>query len=153
VPQVHGAVRDVLEHVRSVLEIETGSATDNPLIFPEDALGTKLSEEVISGGNFHGAPLAYSFDYAALALTDLASIAERRIDRLLNPDINEQLPAFLSPDPGLSSGFMIAQIVAAALIAFASVFYQQHSHRWRQGRSCVHGHDGRPQTPPDRGTG
>jgi len=71
---------------------------------------------VISGGNFHGAPLAYAFDYAAIGLTDLASIAERRIDRLLNPDINEGLPAFLSPDPGLSSGFMIAQIVAAALI-------------------------------------
>jgi histidine ammonia-lyase len=71
---------------------------------------------VISGGNFHGAPLAYAFDYAALAVTDLAGIAERRIDRLLNPDINEGLPAFLSPDPGLSSGFMIAQIVAAALI-------------------------------------
>jgi histidine ammonia-lyase len=71
---------------------------------------------VLSGGNFHGAPLAYAFDYAAIVLTDLSSITERRIDRLLNPDINEGLPAFLSPDPGLSSGFMIAQIVAAALI-------------------------------------
>jgi len=115
-PQVHGAVRGVLEHVQSVLEIEAGSATDNPLVFPENSLGTQLSEAVISGGNFHGAPLAYAFDYAALALTDLASITERRIDRLLNPDINEGLPAFLSPNPGLSSGFMIAQIVAAALI-------------------------------------
>ena len=72
--------------------------------------------KVLSGGNFHGAPLAYAFDYAAIALTDLAGITERRIDRLLNPDINEGLPAFLSTDPGLSSGFMIAQIVAAALI-------------------------------------
>jgi histidine ammonia-lyase len=71
---------------------------------------------VISGGNFHGAPLSYAFDYAAVAMTDLAGITERRIDRLLNPDINEGLPAFLSTDPGLSSGFMIAQIVAAALI-------------------------------------
>jgi histidine ammonia-lyase len=115
-PQVHGAVRGVLDHVRSVLEIEAGSATDNPLIFPENSLGTQLSAAVLSGGNFHGAPLAYAFDYAALALTDLASITERRIDRLLNPDINEGLPAFLSPNPGLSSGFMIAQIVAAALI-------------------------------------
>jgi histidine ammonia-lyase len=115
-PQVHGAVRGALDHVRSVLEIEAGSATDNPLVFPENSLGTQLSEAVISGGNFHGAPLAYAFDYAALALTDLANIAERRIDRLLNPDINEGLPAFLSPNPGLSSGFMIAQIVAAALI-------------------------------------
>ena len=71
---------------------------------------------MLSGGNFHGAPLAYAFDYAAIAITDLAGITERRIDRLLNPDINEGLPAFLSTDPGLSSGFMIAQIVAAALI-------------------------------------
>lgn len=112
-PQVHGAVRGVLEHVADVLETETGSATDNPLIFPE-ADGEE--DAVISGGNFHGAPLAYAFDYAAAAVTDLAGITERRIDRLLNPDINEGLPAFLSPDPGLSSGFMIAQIVAAALI-------------------------------------
>ena len=111
-PQVHGAVRGVLNHVRGVLQIEAGSATDNPLVFPDDAEGGA----VISGGNFHGAPLAYAFDYAAIGLTDLASITERRIDRLLNPDINEGLPAFLSPDPGLSSGFMMAQIVAAALI-------------------------------------
>jgi histidine ammonia-lyase len=112
-PQVHGAVRGVLDHVTGVLETEAGSATDNPLVFPG---GTLLEESVISGGNFHGAPLAYAFDYAAVALTDLASITERRIDRLLNPDINEGLPAFLSGDPGLSSGFMMAQIVAAALI-------------------------------------
>jgi len=111
-PQVHGAVRDVLRHVQGVLEVETGSATDNPLVFVEQAGGGV----VVSGGNFHGAPLAYAFDYAAIALTDLAGITERRIDRLLNPDINEGLPAFLSPDAGLSSGFMMAQIVAAALI-------------------------------------
>jgi histidine ammonia-lyase len=111
-PQVHGAVRGALQHVRAVLEIEAGSATDNPLVFVEGADGGA----VISGGNFHGAPLAYAFDYAAIVLTDLAGITERRIDRLLNPDINEGLPAFGSPDPGLSSGFMIAQIVAAALI-------------------------------------
>jgi histidine ammonia-lyase len=114
-PQVHGAVRDVFAHVAGVLEIETGSATDNPLVFPDPSSKT-LNNGVVSGGNFHGAPLAYAFDYAAIALTDLTSITERRIDRLLNPDINEGLPAFLSPDPGLSSGFMIAQIVAAALI-------------------------------------
>jgi len=116
IPQVHGAVRGVLAHVAAVLEIEAGSATDNPLIFPEHSSKTQTRGAVLSGGNFHGAPLAYAFDYAALALTDLAGITERRIDRLLNPDINEGLPAFLSPDPGLSSGFMIAQIVAAALI-------------------------------------
>jgi len=115
-PQVHGAVRDALEHVRGILEIESGSATDNPLIFPEITSKTPNRGAVLSGGNFHGAPLAYAFDYAAIVLTDLASITERRIDRLLNIDINEGLPAFLSPDPGLSSGFMIAQIVAAALI-------------------------------------
>jgi histidine ammonia-lyase len=111
-PQVHGAVRGVLEHVAGVLETEAGSATDNPLVFPDESGGGA----VISGGNFHGAPLSYAFDYAALAMTDLAGITERRVDRLLNPDINEGLPAFLSNDPGLSSGFMIAQIVAAALI-------------------------------------
>jgi histidine ammonia-lyase len=111
-PQVHGAVRGALAHVASVLETEAGSATDNPLVFPDGNGGG----DVLSGGNFHGAPLSYALDYAAIAITDLAGITERRIDRLLNPDINEGLPAFLSPDPGLSSGFMIAQIVAAALI-------------------------------------
>jgi histidine ammonia-lyase len=120
-PQVHGAVRDVLTHVAGVLEIEAGSATDNPLIFPELLSETQNGGAVLSGGNFHGAPLAYAFDYAALAVTDLAGITERRIDRLLNPDINEGLPAFLSPDPGLSSGFMMAQIVAAALISECQV--------------------------------
>ncbi|MGO9319060.1 MAG: histidine ammonia-lyase [Terracidiphilus sp.] len=114
-PQVHGAVRDALEHVREILEIESGSATDNPLVFATHSSKTQ-NNGVVSGGNFHGAPLAYAFDYAAIVLTDLAGITERRIDRLLNIDINEGLPAFLSPDPGLSSGFMIAQIVAAALI-------------------------------------
>ena len=115
-PQVHGAVRDALEHVRGILEIESGSATDNPLVFPDNSSKTSIHGAVLSGGNFHGAPLAYAFDYAAIVLTDLAGITERRIDRLLNMDINEALPAFLSPDPGLSSGFMMAQIVAAALI-------------------------------------
>jgi histidine ammonia-lyase len=115
-PQVHGAVRDALEHVRGILEIESGSATDNPLVFPDFSSKTQDGGAVLSGGNFHGAPLAYAFDYAAIVLTDLAGITERRIDRLLNMDINEGLPAFLSPNPGLSSGFLIAQIVAAALI-------------------------------------
>jgi len=114
-PQVHGAVRDVLEHVAGVLKVESGSATDNPLVFPDSTAKTQ-GHGVLSGGNFHGAPLAYAFDYAAIAVTDLAGITERRIDRLLNPDINEGLPAFLSSDAGLSSGFMMAQIVSAALI-------------------------------------
>ncbi|MFP5209678.1 MAG: histidine ammonia-lyase [Acidobacteriota bacterium] len=115
-PQVHGAVRDALDHVTAVLQVESGSATDNPLVFAEQSSETPDRGAVLSGGNFHGAPLSYAFDYAAIAMTDLAGIAERRIDRLLNPDINEGLPAFLSTDAGLSSGFMMAQIVAAALI-------------------------------------
>jgi histidine ammonia-lyase len=108
-PQVHGAVRGALEHAREIVEIETGSATDNPLVFVD-------GEEVLSGGNFHGAPLALAFDYAALALTDLASISERRIERLINPDFNEGLPAFLTAHPGMSSGFMIAHVTAVALL-------------------------------------
>ncbi|HEX4319850.1 MAG TPA: histidine ammonia-lyase [Acidobacteriaceae bacterium] len=116
-PQVHGAVRGVLEHVASILEIESGSATDNPLVFAGRNDESNRSEaEVLSGGNFHGAPLSYAFDYAAIALTDLASISERRIDRLINPDINEGLPAFLCSDAGLSSGYMIAHVTAAALL-------------------------------------
>jgi histidine ammonia-lyase len=117
-PQVHGAARGVLDHARSVIEIETGSATDNPLIF----LGDDGAEaEILSGGNFHGAPLAMALDYAAIAMTDLISIAERRIDRLVNPDINEGLPAFLSDRPGVSSGLMIAHVTAAALLTEAKV--------------------------------
>jgi histidine ammonia-lyase len=108
-PQVHGAVRMALEHAREIVETETGAATDNPLVFAE-------SEDVISGGNFHGAPLALALDYAALALTDLASISERRIERLVNPDMSEGLPAFLTAHPGTSSGFMIAQVTAVALL-------------------------------------
>ncbi|MGC9224513.1 MAG: histidine ammonia-lyase [Terracidiphilus sp.] len=108
-PQVHGAVRDALDHAASIVEIEAGSATDNPLIFVENG-------DVVSGGNFHGAPLSYAFDYAAIALTDLAAISERRIDRLINPDINEGLPPFLSSHAGLSSGYMIAHVAAAALL-------------------------------------
>lgn len=117
-PQVHGAVRGVLHHVSRILETESGSATDNPLVFPPDfaAPGPVVGAEVLSGGNFHGAPLSYAFDYAAIALTDLASISERRIDRLINPDINEGLPAFLCADAGLSSGYMIAHVTAAALL-------------------------------------
>ncbi|MFC5864616.1 histidine ammonia-lyase [Acidicapsa dinghuensis] len=112
-PQVHGAVRGVLDHVAHILEVESGSATDNPLIFANS--GATLPK-VVSGGNFHGAPLSYAFDYASIALTDLASISERRIDRLINPDINEGLPAFLTANAGLSSGYMIAHVTAAALL-------------------------------------
>ncbi|MBS1704391.1 MAG: histidine ammonia-lyase [Armatimonadetes bacterium] len=113
-PQVHGAVRTALDHVRSILRAETGAATDNPLVFATE-------NEVISGGNFHAAPLAYALDYAAIVLTDLMSISERRIDRLVNPDSSEGLPAFLSRDPGVSSGFMMAHVTVAALLSEAKV--------------------------------
>src|SRR4030095_6516773 len=113
-PQVHGTVRGALRHAREIVEIETGSATDNPLVFVETG-------DVFSGGNFHGAPLALSFDYAAIAMTDLLSISERRIDRLVNPDANEDLPAFLTSHPGAASGFMMMQIVAASLLNEAKV--------------------------------
>ncbi len=113
-PQVHGAVRGALNHAREIVETETGSATDNPLVFSETA-------EVLSGGNFHGAPLALAFDYAAIALTDLMSISERRVDRLVNPDLNEDLPPFLTASPGTSSGFMMLQVAVVALLSEARV--------------------------------
>jgi histidine ammonia-lyase len=113
-PQVHGAVRGALAHCEDVLLIESASATDNPLVFAE-------SGEVISGGNFHGAPLALAFDYAAIAITDLMSISERRTDRLVNPDKNEGLPAFLAQQPGVQSGFMTAHVAAASLVNEARV--------------------------------
>ncbi len=108
-PQVHGAVRDALNHARSVVEIEINSATDNPLVFAE-------AREVLSGGNFHGEPVSLAFDYAAIAVADLATISERRVERLVNPSLSG-LPAFLSPHPGTNSGLMIAQVTAASLIA------------------------------------
>lgn len=113
-PQVHGAVRGALAHVREIVEIETGSATDNPLVFTDNG-------DVISGGNFHGAPLALGFDYAAIAITDLMSISERRIERLVNPDLSEGLPPFLNPDAGMCSGLMIPQVCAVALLNEAKV--------------------------------
>lgn len=113
-PQVHGAVRGALGHCEQVLEIESGSATDNPLVFAE-------SGDVLSGGNFHGAPLALALDYAAIALTDLMSISERRTDRLVNPDSSEGLPPFLTPHAGTHSGFMILHVAVVALLNEAKV--------------------------------
>jgi histidine ammonia-lyase len=113
-PQVHGAVRGALSHCEDVLLIESASATDNPLVFAE-------SGDVISGGNFHGAPLALAFDYAAIAIVDLMSMSERRTDRLVNPDKSEGLPAFLAQRPGLESGFMTAHVAAASLVNEARV--------------------------------
>src|SRR2546428_8881530 len=106
-PQVHGAVRDALDYVRTTLSVEMNSVTDNPIVFPD-------RDEVLPGGNFHGQPLGLVLDHLAIAITELASIAERRIERLTNPEYGE-LPPFLSPQPGLNSGFMIAQVTAAAL--------------------------------------
>jgi histidine ammonia-lyase len=108
-PQVHGAVRDALSYVRSVLNIEINSATDNPLIFPDQ-------DRVISGGNFHGEPVALALDFLGMAVSELASISERRIAALINPEISD-LPAFLTKDPGLNSGFMMAQTLAASLVS------------------------------------
>jgi histidine ammonia-lyase len=113
-PQVHGAVRDALAHCEHILEVESAAATDNPLVFTDTG-------EVISGGNFHGAPLALAFDYAAIAVTDLMSISERRIDRLVNPDLNEGLPPFLARHAGTQCGFMIAHVAAVSLLNEAKV--------------------------------
>lgn len=107
-PQVHGAVRDALSEARRVFSIELNSGTDNPLVF---------GDEILSGGNFHGESLAFQLDFLAVALTALGGISERRIDRLVNPYLNEQLPAFLAAEPGIESGLMMAQVTAASLVA------------------------------------
>ena len=122
VPQVHGAVRDALDHLRRVLDIELNSATDNPLVFPdgasvpEDAVATG-GGRVISGGNFHGEPIALALDFAKLALAELGSISERRTALLVDARLNGGLPAFLTPDPGRNSGLMLLQYTAAALVS------------------------------------
>jgi histidine ammonia-lyase len=138
IPQVHGAVRDTLAYCRQVFDIEMNSAVDNPLVFPSpqaqrepmrssrvpavDDRRTVTAEqpklgEVLSGGNFHGEPLAFALDYLAIALTSLAGISERRIERIVNPALNEGLPPFLAPEAGLNSGFMMPQVTAAALVS------------------------------------
>jgi len=111
IPQVHGAVRDTLEFCRRTFEIEMNSAVDNPLVFAKG----HGEGDIISGGNFHGQPLAFALDYMAIALSALAGISERRIERLVNPALNEGLPPFLAPDAGINSGFMMPQVTAAAL--------------------------------------
>ncbi|HXJ16222.1 MAG TPA: histidine ammonia-lyase [Candidatus Polarisedimenticolia bacterium] len=118
-PQVHGAVRDVLAHVRATLAVELNSATDNPLVFAD-------SGDVISGGNFHGQPLAMAADQMALALATLGGISERRIEQMTNPQTSG-LPAFLVRQAGLNSGFMIAQVTAAALAAEMKPLAAPHS--------------------------
>ncbi|HXV61192.1 MAG TPA: histidine ammonia-lyase [Vicinamibacteria bacterium] len=106
-PQIHGAVRDALDYVEGVLNIEMNSATDNPMIFVE-------TKEVLSGGNFHGQPVALASDFLTIALAELGAVSERRTERLVNPALSE-LPAFLVKEGGLNSGFMILQVAAAAL--------------------------------------
>jgi histidine ammonia-lyase len=108
-PQVHGASRDLLRYAEETIAVEVNSATDNPLVFVEQG-------ELVSNGNFHGQPVAFALDSMAIALAELASISERRVERLVNPSLSG-LPAFLTPDGGLNSGFMIPQYVAAALVS------------------------------------
>jgi histidine ammonia-lyase len=115
IPQVHGAVRDTLAHCRSVFETEANSAVDNPLVFITDAENSE--GDVISGGNFHGEPLAFALDFLGIALSALAGISERRIERLVNPALSEGLPPFLAQGAGLNSGFMMPQVTAAALVS------------------------------------
>jgi len=109
VPQVHGASRDAIEYAATVVGRELNAVTDNPLVLSDG--------EIISGGNFHGQPIALAMDFLAIALSELASISERRIERLVNPSLSNGLPAFLARKGGLNSGFMIAQYAAAALVS------------------------------------
>jgi histidine ammonia-lyase len=108
--QVHGAARDLLDYVDRTVSVELNAATDNPLVFPEDGV-------VLSNGNFHGQPLAFALDALAMSVSELASISERRTERLVNPALSDGLPAFLASDGGLNSGFMIPQYVAASLVS------------------------------------
>ncbi|MEA4914230.1 MAG: histidine ammonia-lyase [Christensenella sp.] len=110
IPQIHGASRDAIEYVYNAVSREINAVTDNPLIFPKEG-------DVISGGNFHGQPMALALDFLAIALAEFADVSERRTERLVNPALNNHLPAFLAPNGGLNSGFMIAQYAAAALVS------------------------------------
>jgi histidine ammonia-lyase len=107
---VHGAARDLLDYVEGTVAVELNAATDNPLVLVDDEL-------LVSNGNFHGQPLAFALDALAMATSELASISERRVERLVNPNLSDGLPAFLTPDGGLNSGFMIPQYVAASLVS------------------------------------
>jgi histidine ammonia-lyase len=115
-PQVHGATRDALGYAEQVLLREVQSATDNPLIFCGGG-SDGAAAEIISGGNFHGQPVALALDFAGIAVAELANISERRVEQLVNPHLSSGLPAFLTPHSGLNSGYMIAQVTAAALVS------------------------------------
>ena len=128
-PQVHGAVRNTLAHCREVMEIEVNSAVDNPLVFlkghanqgafvrPAERSAASLEADVISGGNFHGQPVAFVLDFMGIALSALAGISERRLERMVNPALSEGLPPFLAAGAGLNSGFMMPQVAAASLVS------------------------------------
>ena len=131
-PQVHGAVRDTLSHCREVIETEVNSAVDNPLIFfppnvaalasgavvrPAERSPIRPEGDIISGGNFHGQPVAFVLDFLGIAMSALAGISERRLERLVNPALNEGLPPFLAAGAGLNSGFMMPQVAAASLVS------------------------------------
>ena len=107
---MHGASRDLIDHVEATVAVELNAATDNPLVLVDEGL-------VVSNGNFHGQPLAFGLDVLALAVAELASISERRVERLVNPSLSEGLPPFLTVEGGLNSGFMIPQYVAASLVS------------------------------------
>ncbi len=121
-PQVHGAVRDSLGQAREMAAVELNSATDNPLVFVRDA----NNGDIISGGNFHGQPLAMAADQVAIAIATLGGIVERRVEQMTNP-LTSMLPAFLTSEPGLNSGFMIAQVTAAALTSENKALATPHS--------------------------
>ena len=128
-PQVHGAVRDSLAQAREMAAVELNSATDNPLVFAragQKSADNKAAGDIISGGNFHGQPLAMAADQVAIAIATLGGISERRIEQMTNP-LTSMLPAFLTPEPGLNSGFMIAQVTAAALTSENKALATPHS--------------------------
>jgi histidine ammonia-lyase len=124
-PQVHGAVRDSLAQAREMAAVELNSATDNPLVFARAGSGDGFGD-IISGGNFHGQPLAMAADQVAIAIATLGGISERRIEQMTNP-LTSMLPAFLTPEPGLNSGFMIVQVTAAALTSENKTLATPHS--------------------------
>ncbi len=115
IPQVHGAVKDVVAYVKKTLIVEMNSVTDNPLVFTDNG-------DIISGGNFHGEPIAFAMDFLAISIAELASISERRIEQLVNPNSNDHLPAFLIKGDGLNSGFMITHVTAASLVSENKIY-------------------------------
>lgn len=119
---MHGAVRDAFAQAREIAQVELNSATDNPLVFVRE----NGEGDIVSGGNFHGQPLAMAADQAAIAIATLGGISERRIEQMTNP-LTSMLPAFLTPEPGMNSGFMIAQVAAAALASENKALAAPHS--------------------------